>query len=46
MGGGVWALYAADQKTWALAFLAVLLVHYLLSYDYVLRLIRADRKLE
>jgi hypothetical protein len=38
-GGGVWALYAADRKGWALAFLVILVVHYLLSYDYVLHLI-------
>jgi hypothetical protein len=42
-GGGVWALFAAGKQSWGLAFLAVLLVHYLLSYDYVLGLIRAGR---
>lgn len=39
-GGGVWALNAAGRQSWALAFLVILMVHYLLSYDYVLRLIR------
>ena len=39
-GGGVWALYAAGRQNWALTFLIVLLTHYLLSYDYVFRLIR------
>jgi hypothetical protein len=42
-GGGVWALFAASKQSWGLAFLAALLVHYLLSYDYVLGLIRAGR---
>jgi hypothetical protein len=39
-GGVIWALLASGRINWAFAFSVVLVVHYLLSYDYVLGLIR------
>lgn len=40
-GGAIWALYAAGRENWALIYGIIVLVHYLLSYDYVVELLRA-----
>lgn len=42
-GGGVWALIACGQKSWGTAYLIVLVLHYLLSFDYVLRLLQTEK---
>jgi hypothetical protein len=39
-GGGIWAFYAAGRESWALAFAVIVLLHYLLSYDYVTELMK------
>jgi hypothetical protein len=39
-GGAVWGLSAAGRPGWALTFGAIVLVHYVLSYDRLLRLVR------
>lgn len=36
----LWALAAADRPTWAMAFAALLALHYALSYDRLLWLLR------
>jgi len=38
-GGGTWAFYAAGRENWALIFGAIVLLHYLASYDYVIQLL-------
>jgi hypothetical protein len=38
--GGVWAFSASGRGSWALVFGAVVLLHYLLSYDYVIELLK------
>jgi len=40
-GGAIWALYAAGRGNWGLIYGVIVLVHYLLSYDYVIELLRA-----
>jgi hypothetical protein len=42
-GGAVWALYAAGQETWSLVFGVVIVLHYLISYDRVIWLLRQGR---
>jgi hypothetical protein len=42
-GGAVWALYAAGQETWSLIFGVVIVLHYLISYDRVIWLLRQGR---
>jgi len=37
---GVWALYAAGRSNWGLIFAIVVLLHYLVSYDRILWMIR------
>jgi len=39
-GAAVWALFASGESTWAYVFGGVVLIHYLISYDRVLWLIR------
>jgi hypothetical protein len=39
-GGATWALYATGRENWALIFGLIVLVHYVLSYDYVIELLR------
>jgi hypothetical protein len=40
-GAATWALYTAGQPRWGLIFGIVVLVHYLVSYDRVLRLVQS-----
>lgn len=42
-GGAVWALYAAGQETCSLIFGVVIVLHYLISYDRVIWLLRQGR---
>ena len=42
-GGGVWALFASGKTSWGTALLVALVVHYMLSYDYVLRLLQGKK---
>jgi hypothetical protein len=39
-GAGVWAFSAADRPTWAWVFATIIVIHYLISYDYVIALLR------
>jgi hypothetical protein len=39
-GGAVWAFYAAGRSSWGLIFGIIVILHYIASYDYVLRLLR------
>lgn len=39
-GGAVWGLYAAGRPDRALAFGAIILVHYVISYDRLRRLVK------
>ena len=39
-GGAVWAFAAAGRPTWALALGIILLLHYVVSYDRILLLLR------
>ena len=39
-GGAVWALYAAGREKWGLAFAVIVLLHYLVSYDRVIWLLK------
>jgi len=39
-GLAVWAFYASDRPTWGLVFALLILLHYLVSYDRVVRLTR------
>ena len=34
-GAGIWALYAAGRPTWTWVFAILVVLHYLISYDYV-----------
>ena len=37
---GTWCLYAAGRSTWAGAFIALVAIHYALSYDRTIRMLR------
>lgn len=39
-GGATWALYAAGRENWGLIYGVIVLAHYMLSYDYVMELLR------
>jgi hypothetical protein len=39
-GIATWTFYAAGRESWALAFGAVVLLHYLASYDYIAELLK------
>lgn len=39
-GGAILALFASARGAWGLAFALVVLAHYLLSYDYVIALLK------
>jgi Protein of unknown function (DUF2568) len=39
-GAATWALFAAGQERWATIFGIVVLVHYALSYDRIIRFVR------
>lgn len=41
-GVAVWSLYAAGRENWALVFGILLLVHYALSYDRILWMIKRE----
>ncbi len=38
-GGAVWALYASGHHTWGLILAIVVIVHYVVSYDYIIQLL-------
>lgn len=42
-GAATWALYAAGRPAWGLVFALLVLGHYLLSYDRVLRRLRNEK---
>lgn len=41
---GIWAFHAAGREAWALVFGTVTLIHYLISYDRILWLVRSPQQ--